>query len=271
MKKCKLIFSLVAALFCVLHSQAQTADMLHEDTLLLAKPLLGFWAGPTMVQPIQLDGVPTSQNISPHASFSGQLGFDYVYPLGIHLAIRTGLQFADVPYRIRLDLLRYPSNGLATDIQHQVLSDYRYWFADVPVQFEFRRRGGQHHYQVLRLGVVGMFSKAWEARLHTLGQQGSATTDSKVFELNIGSSTGSFVRPGFAASVGIYSVQKNHHFVSVQVAGRYLLKPMLKGTYELFPGTTDYVNSTAKLSGSYIGLEIGYTLTKFKEEEEKSQ
>jgi|GEM_PF-2924083 len=266
----RLLLSVVIVL-PALPSRAQTADMMREDTMLFSRPLWNFWLGPSMVQAAWLEGTPTEQTVSPRSSVSGQAGFDYIHPLGIRFGLRTGLHVGNAPYRIRLELFRYPGNNLATDVQGIVISNYDQYYANVPVQLEFRRRGGENHYQVARLGLVGVMGMSRDASGETYVQPTSSGQDIEVFQLKLSTPIKSFVRPAFAASLGIYMVQKNHHLFSMQLSGRYLFKPLLSGTYELFPGTADDTRGTAEIYGNYIGVELGYTLTKFRQQEQNSR
>ncbi|TND07815.1 MAG: hypothetical protein FD123_2805 [Bacteroidetes bacterium] len=269
--KCFRHISLLILLAPACVVQAQTADEMREDTMLFEKPVWGFWAGPTMVQALELDGLPVSQNISPRASFFGHLGADYTYPFGIRFGLRTGLQVACAPLRTRFDLLRYPTNGMSADMQGVVLADYSYWYADIPVQLEFRRRGGRHHYQVFRFGGLAMLAPVWKKTFFALGQDASNGGQLTVYELNLESASSLFVRPGLSASVGLYMVQVNHHLITLNLSGRYLFKPMLEGSYRLFIGTADDSSGSARLSGNYIGFELGYSFTRFDQQEKASQ
>lgn len=236
-------------------------DYWTKDSILFSKPSWGFGGGASMAEALKLPELPMAQNISPRSSFFVHAEAEYNYPLTPFFGLHGELRISCAPVRTRLELFRYPTNGLASDVERGLLSDYRSWYADLPLLFEFRRRGGKSHFQVFRLGPLAAAGYFPRRTVFLLQQEDGNGDTAHVFELELKRRTDFPVAAGLFASVGFAFTQKNHHLVMFMLDARYVFRPMLEGGYVFFRGSADETRGTAGLSGNYIGLKLGYTYT----------
>lgn len=257
------LFAVILVMLFVYRGYAQDAAVQQGDSLFYNKRISAMWVAPVLMQAVKLDNLPNSEQVFPRTTPAIDLGYDLVFPVkrsGGRMAFRTGVQLGFNPYRMRMNLYRRPGNDLVNDLQGEIISNYRIFHLQVPLQLELRRRGGVNHFQALRIGIMAVYAAPGPQTRTEIFLNASANSS--------GQQTSTFIhslhRPGLpvsaalAVSLGVYSQQKKNGFITVHFCARYLPVPLYEGDYQLFPGTPAAIASTTSLSGNYVGLELGY-------------
>jgi hypothetical protein len=208
------------------------------------------------------------QNMTTQNLMSAEAGLGLVFNVWDELGVKTGFQVGAFPYDWGYDLNSSYDTllGASADFYSNDFSafdrDY-FGYINIPLQVENRKRINTSKYFLCAAGV----NLKWTfSQVTNFGYSAAVNDTTSVDILRVRSIPAEkHLSVPLSLSAGIGFVLKNKNMLVLNVKSEIGFTDLITGEFVFFPGQTYKSVGTYAKKGSYIGLEVGYRLTKGRE------
>ncbi|MEO8148794.1 MAG: hypothetical protein ABI723_14210 [Bacteroidia bacterium] len=210
-----------------------------------------------------------TQDLYPQNLLGAEAGLNVVFNLSDELGLKTGIQGGATPFDFGYKITSPYDSLFGHPIQDEYATaaygfdGYFFGYINVPVQIEFRQKISDNKFF---LGAAGLALK-WTFAQKTIYGYNASTSDSTsetFLEITAEKASKHPTAP-LILSAGVGFVLKNKNMLVVNLKSETGFENVVKGEFIFSRGSTYQSAGNYTKKGSYIGLEVGYRLTKGRE------
>jgi hypothetical protein len=232
---------------------------IEENDLLFLKNHWTFLVTPHLVQKAKINHIYGNTLLKPRHSPSFNLGIIHTINFNQRFGLDIGVLWGTIPNNIKFEL---------TEKEHQVPYDYIHTDLDLLVRYisfpfilKYRKSINKNTFHTISLGC-NLRHITWNKFYTIVG------IDSTRFIQNYLITKNNTRFLNFNLGTGILFTLKNKNFLRLNLVSNLSFTNQLSGEYK-FINVPVESGGTNKLRMSYIGTEVGYTLTKTKKSRKK--
>lgn len=208
------------------------------------------------------------QNMTTQNLMSAEAGLGLVFNVSDELGVKTGFQVGAYPYdwgynlNSSYDTIFGSSADFFSTDNSAFDRDY-FGYINIPLQLEYRKRINASKFF---LGAAGINLKWTLSQVTNFGYSAAVNDTTSLDILRVHSIPAEkYLSVPLSLSAGIGFVLKNKNMLVLNVKSEIGFTDLITGEFVFFPGKTYKSIGTYAKKGSYIGLEVGYRLTKGRE------
>lgn len=208
------------------------------------------------------------QNMTTQNLVSAEAGLGLVFNVTDELGVKTGFQVGAYPYDWGYDLNSSYDTLLGSNSEFYSNDfsafdrDY-FGYINIPLQLEYRKRINATKFF---LGAAGVNLKWTLSQVTNFGYSAALNDTTGINILRVRTKPAeTYLSVPLSLSAGIGFVLKNKNMLVLNVKSEIGFADLITGDFIFFPGQPYKSAGTYAKKGSYIGLEVGYRLTKGRE------
>lgn len=257
-------FQLLMYLFLSTTISAQPS-MISIDNYLFQRTHIVFSVTPTYAFKGKSTLLVGDQNLTMQNLMSAEAGLGLIFNISNEVGLKTGFQVGAYPFDWGYSLnSNYDSIvGSFGDMYVNEFStfDRNYFgYLNIPLQLEYRKRINDSKYF---LGAAGVNLKWTLSEITNFGYGASVNDTTSINILRVRTKPAeNYLSVPLSLSAGIGFVLKNKNMLVLNVKSEIGFTDLITGEFVFFPDQPYKSVGTYAKKGSYIGLEVGYRLTK---------
>ncbi len=259
------IYLIVILAFSVLNCSSQDLPTLNKN-FLFQRTHISFSFTPTYCFKGKTKLSIGNQDLSPQNLLGGEAGFNLIFHLSEKWGIKTGLQGGASPLDFGYKIVSPYDSVFNYSIPDNIATAAYgfdgnfYGYVNAPLQLEYRQKISRSTLLLVSSGIA----LKWTIAPSSVYQYTVSTTDSTnntFLKISTEQAHNRVTFPlGFSAGFGF--VLKNKNMILLNMKSEIGLNNLIVGKFVFFPNTNYTSAGTYSKNGSYVGLEIGYRLTK---------
>lgn len=263
------LYFFAISMLAIFYCHAQSPLIYTYDNNLFQRTNIIFSVTPTYVFKGKTQQITGTQNLFTQNLLSGEAGLGLVFKIDDLVGLKTGFQVGATPldngYKIAAPYDSLFGYNIPNDYASLSLPFEREYFGyvNVPLQIEFHPKLTEKKYFFGAAGVALKWTFFQDTHYNYI--QSTSDTSSKTFLSIYTVKSNNRLTVPLCLSAGIGFLLKNKNLLVINLKSETGFTNLVNGPFEFFPGTVFKSTGTYAKKGSYIGLEIGYRLTRGRE------